>query len=182
MLGARKHLIESRRPLDRRDPEPAGEHRGLAADSVPALGLGAPGHAAVRVKNVKFISADLGAARPDKLQCWRGQLRDSDRDSGLRLGVVLALSDDRAFDALGGDLVQADREQESIRIDDVDLLPHTRTERASQMAGVAADDYGPPALTAGKKQRQPTPAAYSSFRRPRAVRPASVSSPPPPSR
>jgi hypothetical protein len=27
------------------------------------------------------------------------------------------------------------------------------------VAGVAADDYGPPALTARKERRQPTPAA-----------------------
>ncbi len=159
MRGGRKHLVESRRPLGRWDPQPAGEHGGLAADRVPAFGLGAPGHAAVRLKNVESISSDLGAARQHELQCGRRQLRDRDRDPGLRLGVVFDLSDDRAFDAFGGDLVQADCKQEAIRIDDVDLLPHTRAERAGQVAGVAADDYGPPALTAGKERRQATPAA-----------------------
>jgi hypothetical protein len=86
-------------------------------------------------------------------------MSDCDRDPRLRLGVVLDLSDDHAFDALGGDLIQTDGEQESVWVDDLDLLPHSRPQRAGQVAGVAADDYGPPALTAGKERRQTTPAA-----------------------
>src|SRR5712692_7330545 len=108
---------------------------------------------------MKSISADLGAAREDELQCGRGQLRDRDRDPCLRLGVVLDLSDDHAFYPRGGDLVQTHREPESIWVDDLDLLAHSRPQGSREVAGVAAYDYGPPALTAGKERRQTTPAA-----------------------
>ena len=64
---------------------------------------------------------------------------------------MLALSDDHAFDALGGHSVETHGEKKTVGVDDLDLLPHPGPQRAREVAGVGADDERTPALTLGKK-------------------------------
>jgi len=70
---------------------------------------------------------------------------------------VRSLCDHLAFDPVRCDGVEAHRQHESGRVDHLDLLPHTRAQRARQMARVAALDYGTRAITSRKKRWQSLP-------------------------
>jgi hypothetical protein len=48
-------------------------------------------------------------------------------------------------------MVQPHGEEEAIRIDDLDLLTHSRPQRSGQVAGVGANDDSATALTPSKK-------------------------------
>jgi hypothetical protein len=67
---------------------------------------------------------------------------------------VLSLGDDYAFDSLVRNTVEPDREQGAGGVDDLDLLPHSRPQRAGEVAGVAAGDDGAPTFTLCEERRQ----------------------------
>ena len=67
---------------------------------------------------------------------------------------MLAFGDNHAFDAIKRNLVETHGEEKSVWVEDLDLFPYTRPQRAGEVAGVATDDDGAPAFTLGEKRRQ----------------------------
>jgi hypothetical protein len=72
----------------------------------------------------------------------------------MRLRPVLALGDNDAFDAVHRNEVEAHSEENPFRVNHFDLLTFTRPQRASQVAGVTADNDCAPAFAFRKKRRQ----------------------------
>jgi hypothetical protein len=68
--------------------------------------------------------------------------------------MVRALSHDSSLHPFVRDAIEAQREHQSRGVDDLDLLPHPRPQRASQVASVVAKDYRTFAVSLDKKGRQ----------------------------
>lgn len=153
LLGT-EHGIERRRRRDLWNPQPARQHGGFAADGVPAFETCTAPDAAVGLKNDEGISAGLGATRQNQFKRWCRKVGDRDGDPRDRLRMVRPLSDDQALDSVYGNRFKTHIQQETCRVDDFNLFTFSNPQRAREVAGISAFDYGSSAFTPSKKRRQ----------------------------
>jgi hypothetical protein len=127
---------------------------------LPPVGPGSAGNAAFGLKNVESESSGLGASGQHQLERRRRQVGDRDGDPRLWLRLVRPFGDDHSLDAFGRHGFEADREHETGRVDDLDLLADPGAQRAGEVAGIAALDYRTIAVTSRKKSWQSLCCSY----------------------